>query len=144
MQRAPASADDSTEAKRDALLRTVAIDLGCQTMDIVLVLERRYANTAAPRYVIEACGTRALYAETCESWPSCRYVLVSALKLPQAVVVPTVAAAAAAPSPADARGQRRARSVPGCRPEVPVSTPERSAAMRSEPGSKNVSPYCAT
>lgn len=105
VQRAPASADDSLEARRDALQRTVAIDLACnQGIEIVLTLERRYANTAAPRYVIEACGTRALYAETCESWPSCRYVLLSAVRLATTVPVPSVAptpppAASALPEP---------------------------------------------
>jgi hypothetical protein len=101
VQRAPASVDDSQEAKRDALNRTVAIDLHCNAVEIVLVLERRYANTAAPRYVIEACGTRALYAETCESYPACRYVLLSTVKLaPATVPMPSAAPAAPMPPPA--------------------------------------------
>ncbi len=82
VQRAPASADSSPEETRATLLRTAAADLSCPTkVDVVLTLERRYANTASARYVVEGCGKRALYAETCEAYPSCRYLVLSILAI---------------------------------------------------------------
>lgn len=106
MQRAPASVDDSEAAKHDALARTAGADLGCPRIDIVLTLERRYVNLASARYVVEGCGTRALYAETCEAYPSCRYLLLSTVAVPQPrasastlVPVPSAVPSAAAPTP---------------------------------------------
>jgi hypothetical protein len=82
LQRAPASSDDSAEGRLATVLRTAAIDLACPPVERVLTLERRYANTSAPRYVIEGCGKRALYAESCEDYPHCRYLLLSTVPTP--------------------------------------------------------------
>ena len=81
MQRAVPSDDDSDAARRFAVQRTAQVDLACPRVDIVLTFERRYANTAAVRYAVEGCGRRALYAETCEDYPRCRYLLVSVVPL---------------------------------------------------------------
>jgi hypothetical protein len=92
VQKAHPSLDNSDGARRGEARATAAADLACEHVEMVLTLERRYANTAAPRYVIEGCGKRALYAETCEDYPRCRYLLLSVLPLPSAP--------ASAPSPA--------------------------------------------
>ncbi len=81
IQKAPASVDESTEAKRDALRRTIVSDFGCDNAQIVLTFPLRYLNSVGIRYVVEGCGVRALYAETCESYPVCRYLLVSKFSL---------------------------------------------------------------
>jgi len=82
VQKAPASEDDSDAARRATVMLTAAHDLACPNVEIVLMLERRYANTAAPRYVMEGCGKRALYAETCEDYPHCRYLMLSTTPVP--------------------------------------------------------------
>lgn len=82
VQKAPPSEDDSDAARRATVTLTAAHDLACPNVSVVLVLERRYANTAAPRYVMEGCGKRALYAETCEDYPHCRYVMLSTVPVP--------------------------------------------------------------
>lgn len=89
VQRAPPSADNSDEARRDVARYTASRDLACQQVELVLTLERRYANTAAPRYVFEGCGKRALYAETCEDYPRCRYLMLSVVPVsPEAGQLP--------------------------------------------------------
>jgi hypothetical protein len=93
-----------TDSQVDVALRTASGDLGCALDKVVVVatLERRYANTATARYVIEGCGERALYVEQCqvgEVTPDltrqgfhafdgslaslvCRYLLVSRVAIP--------------------------------------------------------------
>jgi hypothetical protein len=88
VQNAPPSADDSDEARRGTALHTAAGDLGCTAVELVLTFDRRYANTATVRYVIEGCGKRALYAETCEDYPRCRYLLLSVVPVPPAPLLP--------------------------------------------------------
>ena len=83
---APASLDSSPEETRATLLRTASADLACSHVEVVLTLERRFANTASARYVVEGCGKRALYAETCEAYPSCRYLVLSVLVVAPAPV----------------------------------------------------------
>ena len=82
VQRAPPSADDSDEARQATARLTAATDLGCARVELVLTFERRYANGASPRYVFEGCGKRALYAETCQDYPRCRYLMLSLVALP--------------------------------------------------------------
>ena len=77
VRNAPATADDSNESRRDTALRTAANDLQCNAVEIALTFERRYANGTTIRYAIEGCGRRALYAESCEAYPQCRYLQVA-------------------------------------------------------------------
>lgn len=88
VQRAIASEDDSEAGHEATVLRTAAGDLACPAVEVVLRLERRYANTAVPRYVVEGCGKRALYVETCEDYPRCRYLVVSVVPLAPPVSQP--------------------------------------------------------
>lgn len=81
VQKATPSIDDSDEARCATARFTASRDLGCEHVEIVLTLERRYANTATARYVVEGCGRRALYAETCEDYPHCRYLMLSLVPL---------------------------------------------------------------
>lgn len=62
--------------------------MACPRVEIALTLERRYANTATARYAIEGCGKRALYAETCEDYPRCRYLILSVMPVPEAAPAP--------------------------------------------------------
>lgn len=128
IQRAPGSVDDSTEAKHDALARTAGADLGCAQIELVLTLERRYANTASARYVVEGCGTRALYAETCESYPSCRYLLLSTVAVPHAAGSTLVPISSAPPTPPAAS----AAPLPSVAPasSAPTAAPSASAPGR--------------
>jgi hypothetical protein len=57
---APATSEDSQEARNQTALRTAAADLKCERVGIVLMFDRRYANSAYLRYVIEGCGQRGL------------------------------------------------------------------------------------
>ena len=82
VQKALPSADDSDEARRATARLTASTDLGCASVELVLTFDRRYANSAAPRYVFEGCGKRALYAETCEDYPRCRYLQLSLVPVP--------------------------------------------------------------
>jgi hypothetical protein len=82
---APATPEDSQEARDQTALRTAASDLKCERVGIVLMFDRRYANSAYLRYMIEGCGQRGLYAETCATYPQCRYLLVSVIPVPDSV-----------------------------------------------------------
>lgn len=84
VQRLTPSEDDSDVACRATARATAIHELGCASVDMVLTLERQHANTAAARYVFEGCGKRALYAETCEDYPHCRYLLLSIVPAPGA------------------------------------------------------------
>jgi hypothetical protein len=76
VRNAPATSEDSNEARRDLARKTAAADLACDHVEIVLTFDRRYANGTTIRYAIEGCGRRALYAESCEAYPECRYLQV--------------------------------------------------------------------
>lgn len=97
VQRVPGSIDGSTEERHAALVATAKGDLACVNVDVVLTLDRRYANSVVVRHVVEGCGKRALYVETCEAYPSCRYLVVSVLPLAS---VGAVTSPASAPPPA--------------------------------------------
>jgi hypothetical protein len=75
-------------ARRGYPRQTAAADLRCEHVEIVLVFDRRYANTASVRYVIEGCGQRATYAESCQTYPQCRYLLLSVVSIPGAATQP--------------------------------------------------------
>jgi len=92
------TSDDSREDRLATALRTAATELGCARVDVVLTLERRYANTSAPRYVIEGCGMRATYAETCEDYPRCRYLMLSLVPVPASAAPPPKAPAPTGPA----------------------------------------------
>jgi len=81
VRNAPASEQDSDESRSAAVLGAAANDLGCSTVEVVMTFDREYANTALPRYVLQGCDKRALYAEDCSEYPRCRYVLLSLLPL---------------------------------------------------------------
>lgn len=85
-----APTSDSEEGRRALAERSAARELACDEVRIVATLDRRYANSASVRYVIEGCGHRALYVEDYSRETSCRYLLVS--------VVPVAPAASAAPA----------------------------------------------
>jgi hypothetical protein len=104
VQGAPPTPDDSEEARRGTALHTAAGDLGCTGVELVLAFDRRYSNAASVRYVIEGCGKRAVYAETCEDYPRCRYLLLSVVPVPVPLVpapvpVPLVPAPRLPPEP---------------------------------------------
>ena len=131
VQRAPGSVDDSEESKRDALNRTAVVDLGCPKVEIVLTLERRYANTASARYVVEGCGVRALYAETCEAYPSCRYLQLSSVPLARAAQTIVLAPGSqATPGGAAASGSTRVPVVAPPVPSASTAAPSASAPPR--------------
>lgn len=89
VQRAPASHDTSLEERRATVRRTAESDLACAKIDVVLALDRRYDNRSSIGFVVEGCGKRAVYAESCEDYPRCRYLVVSILQLPVDGGVPT-------------------------------------------------------
>jgi len=90
--------------RSDAVLRAAAADLGCPLTSVHIEAEtnRKYVNESAFRFVIEGCGERAGYVETCElvgepaprGWISvdgslaCRYLLVSRVRLAPAAQPP--------------------------------------------------------
>jgi hypothetical protein len=78
---APATEDDSTEARAVTVLATARKDLACPNPAVILDFSRDYANSAQPRFVVQGCGVRALYAEDCREYPRCRYLLLSVLTL---------------------------------------------------------------
>lgn len=82
---------ESEEGRRALAERSATRELACDDVRIVATVDRRYANSASVRYVIEGCGHRALYVEDCTRESSCRYLLVS--------VVPLTKAAPVAPTP---------------------------------------------
>ena len=97
---APASPDDSREATRETVVRAARSDLQCGEAAIVLTMDRRYANGSALRFIVDGCGKRALYAESCEEYPVCRYLLVSVIPVPVYAGPPAPGAApSSAPSP---------------------------------------------
>ena len=96
VQKVPGSVDDSPEERHAALLATAKADLACSHVDVVVTLDRRYANSVAVRHLVEGCGKRALYIETCQAYPSCRYLVVSVLSL--STLGPEPAPAAAPPA----------------------------------------------
>ncbi|MBN9162814.1 MAG: hypothetical protein BGO98_03865 [Myxococcales bacterium 68-20] len=55
-------------SKADIALQTAARDLGCPIEELSVIGEsrRRYINESSFRWVIEGCGERAGYFETCE------------------------------------------------------------------------------
>ncbi len=79
---APASPDDSPEATRETVVRAARSDLQCGEAAIAMTMDRRYANGSALRFIVDGCGRRALYAESCEEYPICRYLLVSVIPVP--------------------------------------------------------------
>jgi hypothetical protein len=74
---APAGSWTDENARRAAAVATAERDLACGEVAIVAALDRRYLNGTVARYVIEGCGKRGLYVETCEEHPGCQYLLVS-------------------------------------------------------------------
>jgi hypothetical protein len=80
---------ESESARRAAAEATARVDLNCAQVATVMAFDRRYANSSSLRYVIEGCGVRGTYAEACQSYPQCRYLLVAK--------VPTTTEAAPAP-----------------------------------------------
>jgi len=81
IQRLPGSLDATPQEQEKALFTTARVDLGCERVELVATLPRKYVNSTAARYVVEGCDKRALYVEVCESYPSCRYLAVSVLDL---------------------------------------------------------------
>jgi len=77
LRNSPAATEDSETARRDAALHTAERDLACPQVTLVMKFDRRYSNSTTIRYAIEGCGKRGLYAESCEEYPACRYLLVS-------------------------------------------------------------------
>jgi hypothetical protein len=78
---APASEEDTDESRAEAVLRAASRDLGCGGVEIVMTFRREYANNAQPRYVVQGCGKRAVYAEDCGHYPRCTYLATSVLSL---------------------------------------------------------------
>jgi len=78
---APASEEDTHESRSAAVLGAASRDLGCGGVEIVMVFRREYANVAQPRYVVQGCGRRAVYAEDCGHYPRCTYLAVSVVSL---------------------------------------------------------------
>lgn len=83
--------------RTDLVLEQASRDLPCPLGDLRVVVEtqRRYLNEAGFRYVVEGCGERLGYVETCELLDpvppdyrvidgalACRDLLVTRLRLP--------------------------------------------------------------
>jgi hypothetical protein len=120
---APASSDDSPEATRETVVRAARVDLQCAEAAIVLTMDRRYANGSALRYIVDGCGRRALYAESCEDFPVCRYLLVSVIPVPMYSGPPaTLGSGAASPSPAAPSGSASTWPPPGSWPAASGSS----------------------
>jgi hypothetical protein len=85
--------------RADIALRTAARDLGCplEELRIEAVTNHRYVNETGFRYVVEGCGERAGYIESCElvgspppeGWATaegdiaCKDILMTRLRLGQ-------------------------------------------------------------
>src|SRR5690349_5355968 len=82
--------------RTDGALKTASQDLGCPLKDLRIEAEtvRRYVNETAFRYVIEGCGERAGYVESCDLFEkpqpgyitidgslACRFILVTRMSL---------------------------------------------------------------
>ena len=85
--------------RTDGALKTAANDLQCPLKEVHIEVEtvRRYVNESAFRYVIEGCGQRAGYVESCDLFDKpmpgyttidgtllCKWVLVSRVSLSDA------------------------------------------------------------
>ncbi len=82
LERSATPEGESESARRAAAEATARIDLSCPEVVTVMAFDRRYANGSTLRYVIEGCGTRGTYAEACQSFPQCRYLLVAKVPAP--------------------------------------------------------------
>ena len=81
---AAAGPTTNTDADREqTVLDLAARDLACPRgeVSIAMTLDRRYANGYSLRYVVDGCGTRALYAEDCRQMSACRYLIASRMAL---------------------------------------------------------------
>ena len=95
----------SSDADRGRqVLDAAARDLQCPRGEVAVAMtfDRRFGNSFSLRYLVEGCGTRALYGEDCQQMDACEYVLVSRTSLehlqPLApVLVPLVPTSAALP-----------------------------------------------
>lgn len=128
---APASSDDSPEATRETVVRAARVDLQCAEVAVVLTMDRRYANGSALRYIVDGCGRRALYAESCEDYPVCRYLLVSVIPVPMYSGPAPQGAGAASPPPSAPSGSTSSWPPPGSWPAASASS---SAAPPSPSG----------
>jgi hypothetical protein len=82
VQNAPASEEDDEDSRASAVLRTAATDLACPKVGIIMAFRREWANNAQPRFVVQGCDQRAVYAEDCSEYPRCRYLVMSVMQLP--------------------------------------------------------------
>ncbi len=82
LDRSATPADESEAARRAAAEATARTDFNCPQVATVMAFDRRYANSSSLRYVIEGCGTRGTYAEACQAYPQCRYLLVAKVPAP--------------------------------------------------------------
>ncbi|NOU28568.1 MAG: hypothetical protein HOO96_11740 [Polyangiaceae bacterium] len=82
LDRSATPVDESESARRAAAEATARVDFACPQVATVMAFDRRYANSSSLRYVIEGCGTRGTYAEACQSYPQCRYLLVAKVPMP--------------------------------------------------------------
>ena len=131
---APASSDDSPEATRETVVRAARVDLQCPDVAVVLTMDRRYANGSALRYIVDGCSRRALYAESCEEYPVCRYLLVSVIPVPMYSGPPSPQGSGAAnPPPSAPSGSTSSWPPPG-------SWPATSASSSAAPASPSATP----
>jgi hypothetical protein len=62
------------EAERTVLGQATR-ELSCPQVRVLQMYARPYSNSTSLRYLVEGCGQRALYSESCSSEP-CSYFLV--------------------------------------------------------------------
>jgi hypothetical protein len=93
-----------------AVLDVAANDLACprSSVAVAMKLDRRFANGVSLRYIVEGCGTRALYAEDCSRSSTCEYALASRQSLdtvtPIGPAVVPVVSTPPSPLPAELAG----------------------------------------
>jgi hypothetical protein len=76
---------EATDTSRLSTVAQVAAkDLSCPQVEVVLTFNRDYANVAQPSHVVDGCGRRAVYAETCSNYPRCTFLLLSIVAIPGA------------------------------------------------------------
>ena len=133
MLTAPKGPGDSEEQRREVAERTARRDFACDDAKVIVALlssetdghpwQPLVENTSGrPRYVVEGCGQRGLYVESCAfaddgtekgAAPAdaassrvyeCRYLLVSVVPMHGASQGTAAAAAQSTPAPATAPG----------------------------------------
>jgi hypothetical protein len=84
------------------VLDVAARDLACprDSVALAMTLDRHDEGSFSLRYLVEGCGTRALYGEDCTHPDTCRYVLVSRMPVDDLERLAPVTVPPSSPRPA--------------------------------------------